>query len=129
MHISILAALIGLCCQIQAGVAEARTGTCPGVDGRDGEALAQCLLHHLCIDGIHMSPRSLELPAAAVAAYRSLGIDVSARHFRLLVSLRKRPGGDVAQCDYQGPTRFMYALVEPVSETEIAVRFDPDWVY
>lgn len=111
------------------GGAQASVGGCPGVDGRDPEALARCIIEQLCIKGIYDPPRSVRLSADAVTAYRALDLDAVAVHYRLDVTLRKRAGAAVGQCSYQGPNRFMFSLVEPVSDTEIEVRFDPDWVY
>jgi len=104
-------------------------GTCPGVDGHDPKALAQCVIHQLCIEGIYDPPRSVRLPAGAVAAYRAQAMDAAAAHYRLDVTFRKRAGAVVGQCSYQGPNRFMFSLIEPVSDTEIGVRFDAGWVY
>lgn len=87
------------------------------------------MIEQLCIQGIYDPPRSVRLSAEAVAAYRAQAMDVATAHFRLDVSFRKRAGAAVGQCGYQGPTTFMFSLVEPVSDTEIEVRFDPDWVY
>ena len=83
----------------------------------------------LCIEGIYDPPRSVRLEEAAVLAYTDREFDVTEQHFRLEVRFRKRAGAVVGQCGYTGPTTFMFSLVEPISETEIGVRFDPDWTY
>ncbi|MEQ8587557.1 MAG: hypothetical protein RLO01_19385 [Thalassobaculaceae bacterium] len=112
-----------------ASPALAATGACPGIDGDGSGDLAACIVNQLCIEGIYDPPRSIDLPAAAVEAYRHAEIDVEVRHFRLEVRFRKRAGADIGQCGYTGPTRFMYSLVKPTSPTNIAVTFDPDWTY
>jgi|GEM_PF-5311442 len=127
--ISILAALIGVCCQTLPAPAAAETGTCPGVDGTDHPALASCIVEELCVEGIYDPPRSVDLPTAAVEAYTREEIDVSVKHFRLDVRFRKRAGATIGQCGYTGPTKFMFSLVEPTSATNIAVTFDPSWTY
>lgn len=86
-------------------------------------------MNQLCIEGIYDPPRSVDLPAPAVEAYRREEIDVFIRHFRLDVRFRKRADAEIGQCDYTGPTRFMYSLVQPTSATNIAVTFDPAWTY
>ncbi|WP_028795144.1 hypothetical protein [Thalassobaculum salexigens] len=128
-YFSILAATIGLCCQLLPASASADTGTCPGLGQGDGPDLAACIVNQLCIEGIYSPPRSIELPAEAVEAYRQAEIDTLVRHFRLEVQFRKRAGADIGQCGYTGPTKFMYSLVEPTSPTTIAVTFDPNWTY
>jgi hypothetical protein len=128
-YFSILAATLGLCCQAFASPATADTGTCPGpVDG-GGPDLAACIVNELCIEGIYSPPRSIDLPAEAVDAYRRAEIDILVRHFRLEVQFRKRAGADIGQCGYTGPTKFMYSLVQPASPTTITVTFDPNWTY
>lgn len=109
--------------------AAAETGACPGVDGSDRERLAACIINELCVEGIYDPPRSVDLPAAAVDAYKALEIDAFVKHFRLDVRFRKRAGAAIGQCGYTGPTRFMYSLVEPTSATNLAVTFDPTWTY
>jgi hypothetical protein len=127
--ISILAAITGLCCQAFVSSASADTGTCPGLGDGNGPDLAACIVNALCIEGIYSPPRSIELPAEAVEAYRRAEIDTVVRHFRLEVQFRKRAGADIGQCGYTGPTKFMYSLVQPTSPTNIAVTFDPAWTY
>lgn len=112
-----------------AGTAAAGTGSCPGVDGSDAEKLAACVINELCIEGIYDPPRSINLPTAAVDAYRRAEMDAFQTHFRLDVRFRKRAGADTGQCGYTGPTRFMYSLVAPTSDTNLGVTFDPDWTY
>lgn len=131
--INILAAVIGVCCQIlsafSASPALAAKGVCPGIGGDGSGDLAACIVNQLCIEGIYDPPRSVDLPAAAVEAYRRAEIDVEVRHFRLEVRFRKRAGADIGQCGYTGPTRFMYSLVEPAGPTTLTVTFDPAWTY
>lgn len=129
-NFNILAAVSGLCCQIlAASPATAGTGTCPDLAENDEANLAACIVNQLCVEGIYDPPRSIDLPAAAVDAYRHEEIDILVRHFRLEVRFRKRAGADIGQCGYTGPTKFMYSLVEPTSPTNIAVTFDPNWTY
>lgn len=126
---SILAAISGVCCQILVLPAAAETGSCPGVDGADTRKLGACIVNELCVQGIYDPPRSIDLPADAVEAYRREELDVFIKHFRLDIRFRKRAGAAIGQCGYTGPTKFMYSLVEPTSPTNIAVTFDPSWTY
>ncbi|WP_420562082.1 hypothetical protein [Thalassobaculum sp.] len=126
-YFSILAAILGVCCQPSDAAAD--TGTCPGIDPGDGPGLAACIVNELCIEGIYSPPRSIDLPQELVEAYRRAEIDTLVRHFRLEVQFRKRAGADIGQCGYTGPTKFMYSLVQPTSPTNIAVTFDPNWTY
>lgn len=132
-NFSILAAASGLCCHALGSAipatALAGSGTCAGIDaGGDGD-LAACIVNQLCVEGIYDPPRSVDLPEAAVAAYRNAEMDIEVRHFRLEVRFRKRAGADIGQCGYTGPTRFMYSLVEPAGPTTLTVTFDPAWTY
>lgn len=126
-NFSILAAVFGVCCQPPDAFAD--TGTCPDVGPQGGPDLAACIVNELCIAGIYSPPRSIELSASAVEAYRKAEIDTLVRHHRLDVQFRKRAGADIGQCGYTGPTKFMYSLVQPVSATKITVTFDPNWTY
>jgi hypothetical protein len=128
-NFNILAALVGVCCQILATNTSADTGSCPDLQTGDGPDLAACIVNQLCNEGIYSPPRSIELPAEAVEAYRRAEIDTLVRHFRLEVQFRKRAGAEIGQCGYTGPTKFMYSLVAPTSATNIAVTFDPAWTY
>ncbi|MCR9072358.1 MAG: hypothetical protein NXI18_11615 [Alphaproteobacteria bacterium] len=94
-----------------------------------GGSLPACIVTQLCIEGIYDPPRSIDLPAAAVQAYRQAEMDIRVKHFRLEVRFRKRAGAETGQCGYTGPNRFMYSLVEPAGPTRLAVTFDPAWTY